>query len=371
MQVRAIVLAVVLVLAPLGARAEILVGIADTFSGATNWGFLVWRSVAVAVAELNEAGGLLGHTIHLARADDACDPEQAVAAARKIAADGAALVIGHACSGAAIPASKIYEAAGILYMAPNASNPRLTDEGGPYVFRLRGRDDRAAALATGNLIERWADERIAIVHDTRVYGQYLAEQVRRRLNEHGIGEALYEEIAPGQLDHTDLVTKLQSARVGVVFFGGYPLEAGLFIRGARQQGATFPLIGGDALGTEEFGSAGGLAAEGTRFLFPPNPMRTNPEAAARFMAKYREMFPVEPNKPASDIEFTSYIALRVWAEAVERAGTLDHGVVSEVLHGQTFDTMLGRLGFDAKGDVTGVELWSWWVWKEGRPVQEE
>jgi branched-chain amino acid transport system substrate-binding protein len=345
MQVRAIVLAVVLVLAPLGARAEILVGIADTFSGATNWGFLVWRSVAVAVAELNEAGGLLGHTIHLARADDACDPEQAVAAARKIAADGAALVIGHACSGAAIPASKIYEAAGILYMAPNASNPRLTDEGGPYVFRLRGRDDRAAALATGDLIERWADERI--------------------------GEALYEEIAPGQLDHTDLVTKLQSARVGVVFFGGYPLEAGLFIRGARQQGATFPLIGGDALGTEEFGSAGGLAAEGTRFLFPPNPMRTNPEAAARFMAKYREMFPVEPNKPASDIEFTSYIALRVWAEAVERAGTLDHRVVSEVLHGQTFDTMLGRLGFDAKGDVTGVELWSWWVWKEGRPVQEE
>ena len=170
MQVRAIVLAVVFVLAPLGARADILVGIADTFSGATNWGFLVWRSAAVAVAELNEAGGLLGHTIHLARADDACDPEQAVAAARKIAADGAALVIGHACSGAAIPASKVYEAAGIVFMAPNASNPRLTDEGGPHVFRLRGRDDRAAALAASDLIERWADERIAIVHDTRVYG---------------------------------------------------------------------------------------------------------------------------------------------------------------------------------------------------------
>jgi branched-chain amino acid transport system substrate-binding protein len=361
----------VFVLVPLGARADILVGIADTFSGATNWGFLTWRSVTVAAAELNEAGGLLGHTIHLAQVDDACNPEQAVAAARKMVADGAALVIGHACSGAAIPASKVYEAAGIFYMAPNASNPRLTDEGGPHVFRLRGRDDRAAALAARNLIERWADERIAIVHDTRVYGQYLAEQVRRRLNEHGIGEALYEAIAPDQRDYTGLVTKLRSARASVVFFGGYPIEAGLFIRQAREQGATFALLGGDAFGTEEFGLAAGLAAEGTRFLFPPNPMRTNPEAAARFMAKYREMFPVEPDVPAADIEFTGYIALRVWAEAVERAGTLDHGAVSEVLHGQTFDTMLGRLGFDAKGDVTGVELWSWWVWKEGRPVQEE
>lgn len=52
-------------------------------------------------------------------------------------------------------------------MTPAASNPTLTDEGGP-VFQLLGRDDQAAALAAGYLAERWAEGRIGIIHDGRV-----------------------------------------------------------------------------------------------------------------------------------------------------------------------------------------------------------
>jgi branched-chain amino acid transport system substrate-binding protein len=77
----------------------------------------------MAVAELNEAGGLLAEPIEAVVVDDYCDSEQGVAAARKLIADGVVFVAGHLCSGAAIPASALYQEAGIIMIAPTATNP--------------------------------------------------------------------------------------------------------------------------------------------------------------------------------------------------------------------------------------------------------
>ena len=35
----------------------------------------------------------------------------------------------------------------------------------------------------------------------------------------------------------------------------------------------------------------------------------------------------------------------------------------EAMHSRQFDTVLGQIGFDAKGDVTGFEPWQWFVWQ--------
>ena len=64
----------------------------------------------IAVADLNAKGGVLGEQIEMIMADDYCDGEQAVAAANKLVAAAVVAVFGHQCSGAAIPASKIYAA---------------------------------------------------------------------------------------------------------------------------------------------------------------------------------------------------------------------------------------------------------------------
>jgi branched-chain amino acid transport system substrate-binding protein len=63
------------------------------------------REVEMAVSEITAAGGLLGETGEIVVADDYCDPQQAVAAANELIADDVEVVIGHNCSGAAIPAS--------------------------------------------------------------------------------------------------------------------------------------------------------------------------------------------------------------------------------------------------------------------------
>ena len=101
------------------ARAEILIGVAGPMTGANAWfGEQYQRDTGLAVADLNARGGVLGQSVELIVGADACDPDQAVALARKLASDGVVVVAGHFCSHASIPASKIYEEAGILMVAP-------------------------------------------------------------------------------------------------------------------------------------------------------------------------------------------------------------------------------------------------------------
>jgi branched-chain amino acid transport system substrate-binding protein len=107
---RFVAVSIVLLAAALGspARADILIGLAGPITGKIAWfGEQMERGAAQAVADLNAKGGVLGQQVQLITADDFCDPEQAVAAARKLVSDGVIFVVGHYCSGASIPASEI------------------------------------------------------------------------------------------------------------------------------------------------------------------------------------------------------------------------------------------------------------------------
>jgi branched-chain amino acid transport system substrate-binding protein len=151
----------------------------------------------LAVADLNASGGVLGQQVELITADDFCDPEQAVAAARKLVSDGVIFVVGHFCSGASIPASEIYEAAGVLQISPASTNPMLTDLGRANVFRVVHRDD-SVGLVTGNyLTDHWADKKIALLHDNTVFGKGVAEETKKILNRYGVVEAVYQVYVPG------------------------------------------------------------------------------------------------------------------------------------------------------------------------------
>jgi branched-chain amino acid transport system substrate-binding protein len=213
---------------PLPADAEVRIGAAAPLTGPNSWGGEQnERGVTMAVAEINQAGGLLGEPIGLIVADDYCDAEQGVAAARKLIADGVVFVAGHGCSGAAIPASALYQEAGIIMISPSATNPKLTEQGFSNVFRVVDRDTEQARLAGYYLAEQWADAKIAILHDGTVYGRGLAEQTRTQLNGRGVKETQFGEIVPGQPEYIETVTALEKAGIEVLFYGGYTAEAAL------------------------------------------------------------------------------------------------------------------------------------------------
>jgi branched-chain amino acid transport system substrate-binding protein len=346
MRVQAVVLAATALFAasasiPSGpAHAEVRIGAAGPITGNNSWfGEQMLRGVETAVEELNARGGVLGERVEVVTGDDDCDAEQGVAAARKLIADGVVFVSGHVCSAAAIPASAIYEAHDVLDIAPTATNPRLTEQGFSRVFRLVGRDDQQGEFAANFIATKRSGKRVALVHDGQTYGKGLVEQVKQALNARGIQEVALES----------------------VYYGGYSPEAGLLVRQARTTGHDVQLMTGDALYTEQFGLIAGEAAEGAIFSSYPDPRR-NPEAAEA-VARFRSAG-YEPE----GLTLYHYASVQVWAQAVEIARSLKGGELAAVLRREHFSTVLGTVAFDAKGDVTGVAGFTWYVWRGGRHV---
>jgi branched-chain amino acid transport system substrate-binding protein len=339
------------------AEADIRIGVAGPMTGIYAWaGERYQRGAELAVENLNALGGVLGQRVQLIVGDDFCDPDQAVALARKFASDGVVFVAGHWCSHASIPASKVYEDAGILMIAPGSASALLTDEGGANVFRVCGRDDRQGAMVADYLVEHWAGKEIAIVDDGTTWGAGIADGARRRLQERGVMVAVDQTIAPGEDEYSALVAMMQDAGVEVFFLGGHHRETGLMFRQAHDRGYDLRLIGTSGLATEDFPMIAGPELEGTPMIAIAD-MRQSPQAAevvARFRAEGYEPLGTTLN---------AYTAVQVWSQAVEAAGSLDFDAVIEAMHSRQFDTVLGRIGFDEKGDITGFDPWQWFVWQ--------
>ncbi|MCP4932753.1 MAG: branched-chain amino acid ABC transporter substrate-binding protein [bacterium] len=338
------------------AKADISIAAVGPLTGQyASFGQQIKDGAEMAVKDINAAGGILGQKIKLLTEDDACDPKQAVAVANKVAGSGVVFVAGHFCSGSSIPASKVYEEEGIVQISPASTNPKYTDEGGPNVFRVCGRDDQQGATAAAYIVKNFKDKRIAVLHDKTAYGKGLADQTKMAMEKLGKQADMYEAITAGEKDYTALVTKMKAVKIEYVYLGGYHTEAGLIIRQMRDQGMSATLISGDALVTNEFWSITGDAGEGTLMTFSPDP-RKNP-VAAPLVKRFRDA----GIEPEGYVLYT-YAAIQAWKLAAEKAGTVDPAKVTAALHsGAVFDTVLAKLSFDKKGDVTlpGYVFYKW------------
>jgi branched-chain amino acid transport system substrate-binding protein len=174
---------------------------------------------------------------------------------------------------------------------------------------------------------------------------------------------MYEAYAPGERDYSELVSRLHAANIDVVYIGGYSSEAGLIVRQARDRGYGAQVVSGDALTNEEFWMITGPAGAGTLVTFGPDP-RANAEAGP-VVKQFRDQ-----GFDPSGYTLHTYAAVRVWAEAVEKAGSLDLEPVVKSLRSDAFQTVLGEINFDENGDVTAPG-YVWYVWNNGEYVPFE
>ncbi len=342
------------------ARAEnVTIGTAGPMTGQyASFGKQMKDGADMAVKDINAAGGVLGKKVELKVYDDACDPKQAVAVANKAVKDGVVFMAGHFCSGSSIPASKVYEEEGIVMISPASTNPKLTDEGGPNVFRVCGRDDQQGRTAAEFIAKEFPNARIAIYHDKTAYGKGLADEMRKRLHELGKKEVLYGAYTAGEKDYSALVSKLKQNKIDLLYLGGYHTEAGLIVRQMRDQGMKTRLMSGDALVTQEYWAITGPAGEGTLMTFSPDPRKS--PAAAEVVKK----FEAAGINPEGYVLYT-YAAIQAWKQAAEQAGTVDPGKVTEALHKGKFKTVLGELSFNEKGDVS-LPGYVVYIWHDGK-----
>lgn len=340
------------------AQADVLIAVAGPHTGPNApYGEQYWRGATLAAEEINAAGGINGEKIQLVKGDDACEPKQAVAVANRLVdQDKVVAVIGHFCSSSTIPASEVYDEAGILTITPGSTNPTVTERGMNAMLRMCGRDDQQGSVAADFIVDTLKGQKVAVLHDKDTYGQGIADAARARLNARGVKEVMYEGLTRGEKDFSALVTKLRGAGVDVVYFGGLHPEAGPLVRQMREQGLTAAFVSGDGVMTDELATTAGGAqyVKGVYVTFGADP-RKIPEGQA-VVEKIRASG-YEPE----GYTLYSYASLQAIAAAFKATGGTDGEKAAEWLKANGADTVMGKKEWDAKGDlkVSDYVLYQW------------
>jgi branched-chain amino acid transport system substrate-binding protein len=364
----AVSLALLLAASPPRAAETIKIGVAGPLTGdQAAFGEMLKNGTLLAAEEWNAKGGVVLRgkkvKVELLWGDDRHDPREGVSIAHKFVNSGVVGVVGHFNSSVSIPASTVYAEAGVVQITPASTNPKLTEQGLKTVFRACGRDDQQGEVAAEFINSKLKAKNVVILHDKTTYGQGLADETRRFLGRAGITPVFYSGIVQGDKDFTPVLTAAKQKNPDAVFFGGIHPEAILLVKQMRERlGMNAAFISGDGVYVDEFFKIAGKAAEGSYVTFTPD--QTKIQAAQGVIAKHRERF----GKEVGAYTIYSYVAANLILQSIQETNSTAGARVATHLRSKAWDTALGKIQFNAKGDVLESPYVVWQV-KGGRFVQ--
>lgn len=337
------------------AKADILIGVsAPTTGPAASLGEQIIAGVNLAVAKINQSGGINGEKLVIKAEDDACDPKQALNAVNRLISAKASLIIGPACSGAFMAASDVTAEENIPHLTATASNPDITERGLKNIFRVYGRDDQQAVILADHIGKNYGKQNIAIIHDKSTWGKGLADATKNNLNEAGVKEALFDTITVGEKDFSPLVTKLKAKGINTVLLAVFPVEAGAIVRQAAELKLNIKFFGGDAAMVNEFWAVANKTGNGFTFTGPADPTK------GKQGESILKQFAAKKVKPEV-FTLYAYAATEIAAQAMQQSKELNSASILKNLHSGKFSTIMGSLQFDKKGDLTdpAFKLYEW------------
>lgn len=329
----------------------IKIGIPQPMTGpATQYGDQIQAGALTAIDAFNAAGGVQGKQLEPLLIDDGCEPKQAVPAANRVVNAGAKFAVAHACSGTTVPAVNVYEQEGIVAITPGATSPLVTDTIKPhYFFRTIGRDDQQGPFAAGYIERVLKPATVAILHDKQTYGSGVASQVRDSLASTDIELVLFEGINVGDSDYSAVITKLKSINPDLVYFGGYHAELGLLLRQAREQDLNTQFMGPEGVANQDLVAIAGPSVAGLLVTLPADFTKL---AGNETILEHFKTFNRNPN---GAFTMPAYAAVQILVASINEVG-LDPDKVADYMHNNSFDTGIGKVEYDEKGDLKEFEF---------------
>ncbi|MDE2446412.1 MAG: branched-chain amino acid ABC transporter substrate-binding protein, partial [Alphaproteobacteria bacterium] len=338
------------------AYADIIIGVAGPMSGQYQaFGAQMKAGAQAAIDDINAHGGISGELLALNVADDECDVRKAEAVAHQFVSAGVQVVIGHFCSNPALAASKIYETAGIIMIAPTASLPLLADGAGWNVVRLASRDDAQADAAAAHIQALQAGAKIGVVDDGTSPNAALTKRFLAALTQKPV---LSSQFRADGSDFAQVIGKFAAAKLDAIYCACAATDAGNFVNGLRKAGSDARFYGPDSLISDAFWERSGEAGNGTEASFTVDPQAA-PEARAAI-----EVLKAQ-GASADGATLPSYAAVQLFAAgAVENGTGRAKAMADWVKSGVIIHTVLGSLKFDKNGEVQPPRF-VWYEWRAG------
>ncbi|GAA6141013.1 branched-chain amino acid ABC transporter substrate-binding protein [Hydrogenophaga sp. 5NK40-0174] len=311
----------------------------------------------MAIEELNGAGLTIeGKPVQfeLLAEDDAADPKQGTAAAQKLVDAKVAGVIGHLNSGTTIPASQIYNDAGIPQISPSATNPTYTRQGYTGVFRVVADDVHLGGTLGKYAVEQLGGKAVAVIDDRTAYGQGVADEFEKGVKAAG-GNIVGREFTNDKAtDFNAILTTLKAQKPDVVFFGGMDAVAGPMLKQMKQLGIEAKFMGGDGICTSKLPelAGDGMSDEQVYCAEAGGVEGEQKVGMDKFRADFKAKFGEEVQVYAPYV----YDAVKVMADAMVKAQSSDPVKYLPALKATEYEGVTGKIAFDEKGDIKNGAL---------------
>ena len=308
------------------------------------------NGVRLAIEDLNAKGISIGGQkvqFELESEDDQADPRIATTVAQKFIDDKVSGMIGHLNSGTTIPASRIYNDAGLVQISPSATNPKYTQQGYKNAFRVMANDVQQGRVLGQFAVNDMKAKKIAIIDDRTAYGQGIADEFEKAAKAAGATIVVHEFTNDKASDFTAILTKIKGVAPDLVFYGGMDGQGAPMVKQLQTLGLKAQFLGGDGIYTAEFMKLAGAAAEGVTASLPGVPLNQMPKGAdfkQRFETKYGKIQLYAPY---------CYDAMMVLAEAMQRANSIESAKYLPEIVKTNYSGVTANIKFDDKGDLQG------------------
>lgn len=306
-----------------------------------------YNGAVLATEAINARGGIAGRTVELIPVDTESRPDTVTAKVEAaIAAHPDAIAgIGYSYSTEALDAGRVFQAKGLPFVSPGATDPSVPAEVGDFMFYAAYGDDAQAAAMAAFARDQLGLERAAVWIDARdLYTRTVGADFKAAFTAGGgtVAIAQVDDDLAGYAAFLDAV-KAAEPPVGALYVASMPDAAPELISRTRTAGIAVPLLSGDGWDADTIvarSKAEGLAGiyfTTHRFLGVDTP------AMAQFVADYTKRFGSAPPNAFAPLGFDT---VNLITDAIDRAGSTEPKAIRDALAGTTaFSGIVGPIGY--------------------------